>query len=306
MAAPPIDFLNSVFWQFTTLAVAIVAIVGFLIYRYYLEPPIARQFTAARWSKGPVGFVQDDANQVHLITSRSALPEGIIHTPRGFFLQGRMPYIPSSPSSQQKEPENLEAIQANMRQQLTTKYPAMSATEVDATIAQHLRLREFEGGDGVKRGRGRPPKGQKQKEKAGLGAAQYEALNCALQTPTLAGFGRAVFFGYDGAPLVSNLKSLALATDDALLTKKVIIDNKQCTQTLWRYIGHADLRVMKEIIPATISRTQLSNLYKWAVAKGYEKSGKEQMKLIYIAIAAAIPIACLGIVAFLLMNGGGA
>jgi hypothetical protein len=42
------------------------------------------------------------------------------------------------------------------------------------------------------------------------------------------------------------------------------------------------------------------------VAKGYEKSGKEQMKLIYIAIAAAIPIACLGIVAFLLMNGGGA
>lgn len=228
MAAPPVDFLNSFFWQFTTIIVAIVAVIAFLVYRYYLEPPISRAFMSAKWKKGPVGFVQDDANVVHLVTTNEALPEGVIHTNRGWFLQSRAPYI---------------------------------ATE-------------------GKRGPGRPPKSEaddSDKISNGLTEDENKCLDTVLQAPVLEGFGKAVFFGYDGAPLVSNLKTLV----------------------------HADLRVMKEIIPATISRTQLGNLHRWSLSKGYMKRGGDQMKLIYIAIAAAIPIACLGLVVFLILNGGG-
>jgi hypothetical protein len=291
VAAPPIDFLGSVFWQFTTVIVAIVAIIGFLVYRYYLEPPISRQFMSARWSKGPVGFIQDDANQVHLVTSKVALPEGILYTIRGFFLQGRAPYIPLPT-------EKLKIDVVKLRADLLEQYPDLAPDKLEKLLAQHIKnMSSAE----TKRGPGRP----KEEKENGLTDEQTAALGIALQTPTLAGFGRAVFFGYDGAPLVSNLKTLAVASNEALQVVDRKIAEGKVVRTVERFIGHADLRIMKEIIPATISRTQLGNLYKWAVAKGYEKSGKDQMKLIYIAIAAAIPIACLGIVAFLLINGGG-
>ncbi len=259
MAAPPVDFLGSIFWQFTTFIVAIVAVIGFLVYRYYLEPPISRWFMSAKWSRQPVGFIQDDANVVHLVRSKAALPEGIIFTLRGFFLKGRAPYIPDEESKPIKD------------------------------------------GEEVKRGPGRP----KSVKNSDVELVN-EAFNIALQTPVLEGFGRSVFFGYDGAPLVSNLKTLALTTNNGVLVKdeEKSLDGKKVWRSVERFVGHADLRIMKEIIPATISRTQLGNLYRWALQKGYEKKGGDQMKLLYIAIAAAIPIACLGIVAFLLINGG--
>lgn len=260
MAAPPVDFLGSIFWQFTTFIVAIVAVIGFLVYRYYLEPPISRWFMSAKWSKGPVGFIQDDANLVHLVRSKAALPEGVIYTLRGFFLKGRAPYIPD-------EEEKLK-----------------------------------EGEEKRKPGR---PKMVNPNSVRDLDLAN-EAFNVALQTPVLDGFGKAVFFGYDGAPLVSNLKTLALTTNNGVSVREVekSSDGRKVWRSVERFVGHADLRIMKEIIPATISRTQLGNLYRWALNKGYEKKGGDQMKLLYIAIAAAIPIACLGLVIFLILNGG--
>lgn len=260
MAAPPVDFLNSFFWQFTTVIVAIVAVIGFLIYRYYLEPPISRAFMSAKWKKGPVGFVQDDANVVHLVTTNEALPEGVIHTRRGWFLQSRAPFI--------------------------------------STI------------DASKRGPGRPKKADDAEatevtNQNGLSELEDKCLETVLQAPILEGFGKAVFFGYDGAPLVTNLKTSAITSDKALLVIEGKTTDNKIIKVVERFVGHADLRVMKEIIPATISRTQLGNLHRWSLSKGYMKRGGDQMKLLYIAIAAAIPIACLGIVAFLLLNGGG-
>lgn len=232
LAAPQLDFLNSYFFMFTTIIVAVVAVIGFLVYRYYLEPPICRQFLAARWKKGTPSFIQDNAGVVHFSMSDKDLPEGIIHNERGYFMLPRAPYLPSE-TSQQVE----------------------------------------------KRGVGRPRKVDVAPDTAGASATvaqENEALSTILQVPVLAGLNKAVFFGYDGAPLLCNLKTLA----------------------------HADLRVMKEIIPATISRTQLSNLVKWATQKGFEKRGGDQMKLIYIAIAAALILGSLGIVAFMILNGG--
>jgi hypothetical protein len=264
MVAPTIDFLGSVFWQFTTFIVAIVAVIGFLVYRYYLEPPISRWFMSAKWSKEPVGFIQDDANVVHLVKSKAALPEGIIHTARGFFLKGRAPYIPD---------------------------------EIESNVS----------GESVKRGPGRPRKIVKEPD-VSVDECELvnEGLEVALQTPVLEGFGKAVFFGYDGAPLVSNLKTLALTTNNGVSVKEVekSLDGSKVYRCIERFVGHADLRIMKEVIPATISRTQLSNLYRWALNKGYEKRGGDQTKLLLTVVIACIPIACLGIVAFLLINGG--
>lgn len=288
MAAPPLDFLNSFFWQFTTIIVAIVAVIGFLVYRYYLEPPIARWFTSARWSKGPVGFIQDDANQVHLVTSQAALPEGVIYTKRGFFLQSRAPYIPSIGS--RKPTVDVEGIVSDLK----VKYPELPDDVVFKMAQEQAKVLV----KSQKRGPGRP------KDDDRLSDEQLAALGCALQAPTLAGFGRAVFFGYDGAPLVSNLKTLAFTSNNALEVESKEEGGK-VKRVVSRYIGHADLRVMKEIIPATISRTQLGNLYRWALEKGYRKKGGDTTKLLIICIAAAVPIACLGIVAFLLLNSGG-
>lgn len=251
--APPIDFLGSIFWQFTTFVVAIVAVVGFLVLWFYIVPPIGRQMTSAKWKKGPVGFVQDDANVVHLVTSQASLPEGVISTKRGLFLQSRAPYIQDV--------------------------------------------------DDVKGKPGRPPKRVDDSREM-----EREAFSTVLQAPILAGFGKAVFFGYDGAPLVSNLKTLAMTTGNALTVeeKKLVSDGGKVSvvRRVERFVGHADLRILKEIIPATISRTQLSALARYSEMKGYLKRGGEQMKLLFIALAVIAPIAVTGIVAYLLLNGG--
>ncbi len=203
-----------------------------------------------------MGFVQDDANVVHLVTSQSSLPEGVTSTKRGIFLHSRAPYI---------------ALEDNQSSGDEPKKVGRPKVKTDVN-------RELE----------------------------REAFNTVLQAPILDGFGRSVFFGYDGAPLVANLKTLALTTGNAVIAKEEekSCDGKKVWRSIERFVGHADLRIMKEIVPATISRTQLSALSRYSEMKGYLKRGGEQMKLLYIAIAAAIPIACLGIVAFLLLNGG--
>jgi hypothetical protein len=256
--APPIDFLGSIFWQFTTFVVAIVAVVGFLVLWFYIVPPIGRQMTSAKWKKGPVGFVQDDANVVHLVTSQASLPEGVISTKRGLFLQSRAPYIQDTG--------------------------------------------EGEGGKGERKP-GRPPKRVDDSREL-----EREAFSTVLQAPILAGFGKAVFFGYDGAPLVANLKTLAFTTGNAVTVeeKKLKLEEGKVSvvRRVERFVGHADLRILKEIIPATISRTQLSALARYSEMKGYLKRGGEQMKLLFIALAVIAPIAVTGIVAYLLLNGG--
>lgn len=260
MVAPSLDFLNSFMWQFATIAVAIVAVIVFVLYRYWWEPPISRQFTSAHHRAGPVGFIQDDANQVHLVTSQAALPEGVIFTKRGFFLQSRAPYIAEEPLGQKKE----------------------------------------------KRGVGRPKKVEVLPPPEPVDKdLEREVFSTVLQAPILAGFGKAVFFGYDGAPLVSNLKTLALTTGNALTVHETFknLEGTKIFRSIERFVGHADLRIMKEIIPATISRTQLGNLYRWALNKGYEKRGGDQMKLIMIVLCVMAPIAVTGIIAYLLMNG---
>jgi hypothetical protein len=262
---PSTDFLGSVFWQFTTFIVGIVAVIGFLVYRYYLEPPISRQMMGAKWKKGSPAFVQDDAGTVHFTINDIELPEGVVHNKRGWFLRSRSPYIPG-------------AI-------------------VDVKGKTAFELAEEE----TKRGPGRPPKAPLTAKEDPM--LETQVISTILEAPILAGLGKAVFFGYDGAPLLSNLKTLALTGTEQMIGFSKEDKGRSLLENI-RIAAHADLRLMKEIIPATISRTQLGTLHRWSINKGYEKRGGDQMKLIYIAIAAAIVLGSLGIVAYMIMNGG--
>jgi hypothetical protein len=127
------------------------------------------------------------------------------------------------------------------------------------------------------KGPGRPSKEEKEGMVDTLRKDHREALNMVLQVPILEGVGKPLFIGCVSAPMLLNNVST---------------------------VAHADLTRIREILPATLSQTWLDALNVYSVAKGMKKANKDNLKLIYIAIAAAIPIACLGIVAFLLINGG--
>jgi hypothetical protein len=131
----------------------------------------------------------------------------------------------------------------------------------------------------AEKGPGRPPKGEKEQGDTVdvLKKDHREALNMVLQVPILEGVGKPLFIGCVSAPMLLN----NVAT-----------------------VAHVDLTRIREILPATLSQTWLDALNVYSVAKGMKKANKDNLKLLYIAIAAAIPIACLGLVVFLILNGG--
>lgn len=125
------------------------------------------------------------------------------------------------------------------------------------------------------------PEDNKDQKKKGRKSEKEKILEkcekTVLETPILVGLGKTVFFGYDGTPLLANLKTLA----------------------------HANLKVMRELLEKTDTKTRFALLHKWSVQKGYEKRGGEATKLIVIAIAVIGVVATVGIIAYLLLQSGG-
>lgn len=302
--SPGIEWMNSIFWMWLAVIIGVVALVGFLVYRYYLEPPIARQFTSLRWKKfASVGFIQDDSNTVHLVTTDTELPEGVIHTKRGWFLRSRAPYMSHNRVEEKLDKKEVAVrVYEQVKADLLEKGIEVSDEALNVMVKDKVdALLRTQNGDNGKRGRGRPPKtSEVEDEDYGV----YEdGLKTVLQAPVLAGLGRSVFFGYEGAPLVGNLKTLALTGNNAVEVTKESDDKKSWRVTVKKVVAHADMRILKEIIPATISRTQLAALHNYSLNKGYLKRGGDQMKLIFIAIAAAIPLGVMGLVVYLILNG---
>lgn len=122
--------------------------------------------------------------------------------------------------------------------------------------------------------RGRPSKNQTELEKCDspISPDQREALNEVLQVPILEGVGKPLFVGCVNQPLLTNISTVA----------------------------HADLTRIREIIPATLTQTQLDALYTYSKLKGIKQAGKEQMRIIILAIAAALVIGSLGLIVYLL------
>jgi hypothetical protein len=130
---------------------------------------------------------------------------------------------------------------------------------------------------GLKRGPGRPSKDEQTKESDGkavdvLSKDHREALNEILQVPILEGVGKPLFVGCVNQPLLTNIST----------------------------VSHADLTSIREIIPETLTQTQLDALHTYSKLKGIKMAGKEQTKIIILAIAAAMVIGSLGLVVYLL------
>jgi len=240
-AMPGLDVLDSIMWQFLTFLILIVAVVVFLLYRYVIEPPIARQMTKAKWSKGMPMFIENENGTVEFSTSDKSLPEGLKYVKgKGWFAN---------------------AIR--------------DVLEVTEDPSEDLKPIE-----GEKRGPGRPPKesdkeGEKELTKEEV-AENENVLQMIIHTPILAGLGKQVFFGSSTNVGITSLRAIA----------------------------HADLRKTRLLAPLMWSKTQLDALYTGGKREGLKMNGSDTKQLIIYAIVAAIVIGSLGLVVYLLLNGG--
>lgn len=142
-----------------------------------------------------------------------------------------------------------------------------------------------------KRGPGRPPKTSE--NPTSKKQQVDEALDVVLRTPILDGLDKQVFFGSTDSPLLSNLETLGELTNEKTQNKKS------------GTVNHSILSAIKEVIPATISRSQLEALGTYEYLRGLKVRGGDVIKLVIIAIAVIGVIVTAGLV-FWFLNGGGA
>jgi hypothetical protein len=129
----------------------------------------------------------------------------------------------------------------------------------------------------LRRGPGRPPKeveGKDGKAVDILEKGDREALNEILQVPILEGVGKPLFVGSVNQPM--------------LLAPQVV--------------SHADLTRIREILPQTLTQTQLDALHTYSKLKGIKMAGKETTKLLVFAIIGAIIIGTMGLIVYLLTS----
>lgn len=175
MVAPPIDFLNSFFWQFTTIIVGIVAIIGFLVYRYYLEPPIARWFTSAKWSSGQPAFIENEVGEVVFKWSDKDYPNGLKHIKKFGWFANSLVHL--------------------ARRELEEKKGRGRPPKEKPIDSQNLeRDKVFQNASGTF-----------YVDKEG------QVLELLTHTPVLKGFGKHVFFGSATSIALTNLKAIAHA-----------------------------------------------------------------------------------------------
>jgi hypothetical protein len=130
-------------------------------------------------------------------------------------------------------------------------------------------------GGSLKRGPGRPPKEEESKDGKAIDVLKPEdrqALTEILEVPILDGVGKPLFVGCVNQPMLLSQKTVA----------------------------HSDLTRIREIIPETLTQTQLDALHTYSKLKGLKMAGREQTKLIVLAIIAAIVIGTMGLVVYLL------
>ena len=135
LASPSLDFLGSYIWMFATFIVLIVAGIGFLVYRYYIEPPLARQITAAKWSNGVPAFIENETGVVELSMSDKKLPEGVVHYKRkGWFL------LPQRSISPLDDEPNEPVI----RPYITKKMAAKMDVDKEYRASIEMQIKEWE------------------------------------------------------------------------------------------------------------------------------------------------------------------
>lgn len=222
------DF-GGLLWMIIALAILVLYTGFFVLFVFWIMPPIARRFIRMKWSKGSPAFIQH-AGRVFLLSSDAELPEGVVKNKFGWFLKSSHPYRDEKqkrgPGRPSKNPEGLEA---------------RSKKEVD------------------------------------------EALGVVLRTPILDGLNKQVFFGSSDSPLLSNLETLGALSEEK-------------TKSEGGSVKHALLQVIKEVIPATISRSQLEALGTYEYLRGLKVRGGELIRAVIIAILVIGVIVVAGLV----------
>lgn len=260
VGGPSVDFLGSFLWQFLTFITAIVAVIGFLIYVFYISPPIARQMIKAKWSKGVPAFIENEVGVVEFVMTDKQLPEGVKH------IKGKGWYANAVRDVTEVEYED------NLRKTEAKEETA----EVSDTVAS-------ESMSDKKAGPGRPV-GSKSKATLEKEARELlkeakqndELLEMITHTPMLNGLGKQVFFGSTTSVALTGLKTIA----------------------------HADLRKTRLLAPRMYSKTQLAALAAGSREEGKRMMGKETTKILVLCIGAAILLGSLGLVVYLILNGG--
>lgn len=104
--------------------------------------------------------------------------------------------------------------------------------------------------------------------KPGERAALEEIMKC----PILEDTGKPIFIGSMGQPMLVNFSTVA----------------------------HADVTDIQEVLPIVYPPTIIDALHEYSEKVGYLRGNREQMKLIYLAIVAAMVIGPLGLIVYLL------
>jgi len=145
---------------------------------------------------------------------------------------------------------------------------------------------------GLKRLPGRP-----RKDEATPKEQMDKAIEVALRTPILDGLDKQVFFGSADTSLVSNLETLAEFTPQNPQTNDPNSENPKLTN-----VRHSLLNVLKELIPATMSRTQLDALGTLNYLRGLKVGRGDVIKLVIIAICVIGVLVSAGLVIYFLKD----
>jgi hypothetical protein len=124
---------------------------------------------------------------------------------------------------------------------------------------------------------GHPTKEEEDAKKNGstidvLKPGEREALEEILECPILEDTGKAVFIGCIGQPLLTNISTVA----------------------------HANVTDIQEVLPIVYPPTIIDALHEYSEKRGFLRGNKDQLKIIYLAIAAAMVIVPLGLIVYLL------
>lgn len=87
-----VDF-GGMLWQVIALFIGVVGVFLFLLWEFWVTPPISRALRKAKWGKCPgISFIQM-GGVVHLVTNQTELPEGVVMNKLGVAVRNIHPYI---------------------------------------------------------------------------------------------------------------------------------------------------------------------------------------------------------------------
>ncbi len=190
------------------IIVSLVAGVVGLVHEFWVLPPIAKAFRKAKFSKGPIGLIQDLSGNVVFLFTKKELPEGVIKTNHGWFLLP-MPGTRLSDLAESKAytPPRLtcpECGSTGKHHKGCSKPPREPLKDENEKVV--------------------PPRPTDEKELEKY-ADEYGRM---VHVPILRGLGRQIFIGSISSPMLSNIWTIAHA--DLLQARKLLPMNMQKTQ----------------------------------------------------------------------------